>query len=234
MEYHSNIKEYQSNIIDTSKSKINLSEGNSPSSDSDVNMSEGNSQPSVSADNSPPPADNVQNPAENAPAPAPIDVVQRENQLEVEANDSISNLHSAIKDEEDLVDETGDIEKEIEESLVVDRYGQILDTEDNNRKRSRDVDSSDDEDNPKRARYTYGELEAEKDTLDTKEEELAKASERVNDEIDRLKEIQRDTGRDTTRRAIEEALASLGPRAKSPSPDSNVGGNSSGGGSPRI
>src|ERR1700731_3625179 len=123
MEYHSNIKEYQSNIIDTSKSKINLSEGNSPSSDSDVNMSEGNSQPSVSADNSPPPADNIQNPAENAPAPAPIDVVQRENQLEVEANNSISNLHSAIKDEEDLVDETGDIEKEIEESLVVDRYG---------------------------------------------------------------------------------------------------------------
>jgi hypothetical protein len=85
------------------------------------------------------------------------------------------------------------------------------------------VDSSDDEDFPKRARYTYGEVEAEKDILDTKEEELTKVSERIFNDIERLKEIKRDTGRATTRTAIEEALDNIGPRAQSP--DSSVGGN---------
>src|ERR1700685_2644573 len=98
MVYHSNIKEYQNNIVDN------------PSSDSNVNMSEVNSQPTVSADNSPAPAP--------APAPAPVpartsaavaapvdndeDLAQnaREDELEVEASVRIENLKNAIRQEE--------------------------------------------------------------------------------------------------------------------------------------
>jgi|SRR5271154_3708275 hypothetical protein len=217
MEYHSNIKEYQSNIIDVSKSNINLSEGNSPSSDSDVNMSEVHSQPSVPAENSPVlAAENSQNPGENAPAPAPVDGIQHENELEEEANNRITDLYNAIQEEENLVDETGDLEKEIDDSLIVDRNGEILDTEDNNRKRNREEDSSDDEDFHKRSRFTYDELETERDILDTKEEQLSNAGKRIYNDIDRLKEIKEETGRATTRRAIEEALDNVGPRAESP------------------
>src|ERR1700733_14650539 len=108
MEYHSNIKEYQSNIIDNSKSNINLSEGNSP--------------PSGSAKNSPAPAD-------NAPAPVPAHVIARENELEEEATNTINNLFNSIEVEEALVEETGDLEKKLDDSVIVDDNGQVINIE---------------------------------------------------------------------------------------------------------
>lgn len=232
MEYHSNIKEYQSNIMDTSESKINLSEGNSPSSDSNVNMSEVNSQPAVSADNSPAPApaDNVQDLTQNAPTPATADIVEREDCLEDEANNRIDNLNNALDQEEDLAEKIGVAKQEIKDSIVVNQNDKILLTTDNIEKVTKDLASSTGDWRPT---CTPCELEAEKDIVKVKEDELSNITEWAQVEIDRLKDIAKETGRDTTRRVINEALADAGYRERNPSPVSNVGGNNSGKGNPR-
>jgi NADH-ubiquinone oxidoreductase chain 4 len=224
MEYHSNIKEYQSNIIDNSKSNINLSEGNSPSSESDIIMSEGNSQSSGSAENSPAPAD-------NAPAPVPAHVIARENELEEEATNTINNLFNSIEVEEALVEETGDLEKKLDDSVIVDDNGQVINIEEssnanidsNSRKRNREEDSSDDENSAKRPRLTYDEFAADTDTLERKEELLSYTGDSISKDIDRLKDIRAETDRATTKKAIDDALGSLGRRAESP--DSDISGN---------
>ena len=220
MVYHSNIKEYQNNIVDN------------PSSDSNVNMSEVNSQPTVSADNSPAPA----------PAPAPVpertsaavaapvdndeDLAQnaREDELEVEASVRIENLKNAIRQEEKWANRVEYAKEDIKDSLLVNEKGEILNTRDNVEKVVKDM-----RDGPRlRSGYTPQELEAEKEIVSIKEDEVSNYTEWAQVEGDRLREIARESGRDTTIREINKALSDAGHIERNPNPNPNVGGNNSG------